>query len=59
MVIDAVPADDWTAGFPYVDLTHPRTTEVFLDKIQINPEIDDRLFSVATLDLERELPHSD
>ena len=28
--IAPVPAAEWTAGFPYVDLTDPRTTEVFL-----------------------------
>ena len=28
--IEPVAAAAWTAGFPYVDLTNPRTTEVFL-----------------------------
>ena len=29
--IEPVPAEAWTAGFPYVDLTNPRTTELFLE----------------------------
>jgi len=28
--IEPVAAADWTAGFPYVDLTNPRTTQTFL-----------------------------
>ena len=32
------------------------TTEVLFHKLEIEPEIDDRIFSVGTLDQERELP---
>ena len=41
------------------NLARGTTTEVVLHGLQINPTIDDRIFSVATLDQERRLPESD
>ncbi len=32
------------------------TTEVLIRNLQVNPPLDDRLFTVATLDQERKLP---